>query len=201
MGIGAVAEPLVVVTLLVCGAWVNRNVAYAFTIGRGRRRASRDIEDVEDPPFSPASFVSGDSLLSTSQPGSPTLPVLKTPCKWRERELKFGSFKTTIHSPDSRQFKDRWWSRVMRKFPFLQEVFYWILIYWVRDAQAKEVCSSALTSSPYSILRPRVACRQPDPGADVYCLGVSTRTRIYCRHTGRIHGRCRATPCPAGHSS
>jgi hypothetical protein len=137
-GIGAVLEPLVVVTLLVGGTYINRNASYKFRIGRRRRttysKATTEGADVEDLPGSRSSLESGgsgDPLLDSSQPSSPNLLAVDQTAPWRERELRLWTFRTIVRTPNSRQFKDRWFSRVLRKFPFMQEAFYWALIYWV----------------------------------------------------------------------
>ena len=134
-------EPLVVVTLLVGGTYVNRNASFRF-FGKNRRRTTpsklategADIEDFPGSPGSRSSLESGnsaDALLNGSQPGSPSLLAVDHTSPWRERELKLWTFRTVVRTPNSRQFKDRWFSRVLRKFPFMQEAFYWALIYWV----------------------------------------------------------------------
>ncbi|KAF2434013.1 integral membrane protein [Tothia fuscella] len=119
MGVGAVLEPAVVVGLLFGGTYLNRNTSYKFT-WRARAR--------------PASWDSDDPLLS-NRSSSETNPLSllsdNVDPKWRTRELQLFGFRRNVASPNSRQFKDRWFSRVIKKFPFLQEAFYWALIYWV----------------------------------------------------------------------
>ncbi|KAH6642072.1 integral membrane protein [Boeremia exigua] len=119
MGIGAVAEPLVVVTLLFGGTWVNRNKEYKL-FGRGRDHASSPRSSSPDSESGRSSH-STDSLLA----GVDEVP------KWRTRELKIFGYRTEVTSPNSRRFKDYFLSRLLRKFPFLVEAWYWALIYWV----------------------------------------------------------------------
>lgn len=155
MGIGAVLEPLVVVTLLFGGTYINRNASYKLRF-RARRttttpsKASTEGADLENVPASPASFESGDPLIDGSQPGSPSLLAVDPTSPWRERELRVWKFRTTIKTPNSRQFKDRWFSRVLRKYPFMQEAFYWALIYWVR--------SNARSAKPPLVLEKEKMC-------------------------------------------
>lgn len=157
MGVGAVIEPLVVVSLLFGGTYFNRNTSYKFT-WRARRRtqprpavASDEEEDVfVDAPGSPGSWASEDALLSSrssSDSGSHSLLVNMDPT-WRKRELQLWGFKRSVVTPNSRQFRDRWFSRVIRKFPFLQEAFYWALIYWVCTFGFSSISSSADGTSP-----------------------------------------------------
>lgn len=119
MGIGAVAEPLVVVTLLFGGTWVNRNKDYKL-FGRRRNQASSP-RSVSPDSESGRSSSSSDSLLA----GVDEVP------KWRTRELRVFGFSKEVTSPNSRRFKDYFLSRLLKKFPFLVEAWYWALIYWV----------------------------------------------------------------------
>jgi hypothetical protein len=120
MGIGAVAEPLVVVTLLFGGTWVNRNKDYKL-FGR-RRDTSSPRSSSPDSESGRSSLSSGDSLLA----GVDEVP------KWRTRELRIFGFRAEVTSPNSRRFRDYFLSRLLKKFPFLVEAWYWALIYWVR---------------------------------------------------------------------
>jgi uncharacterized membrane protein len=38
---------------------------------------------------------------------------------------------TTVHTPNSSRFANHWHSRVLHKFPFLMEMFYWIITYFI----------------------------------------------------------------------
>lgn len=142
MGIGAVLEPLVVITLLFGGTYVNRNASYNLRLRSRRKSRSKAASEngyVEDLPGTPSSLESGDPLLSASEPSSPTLLAVDQTAPWRERELRICNFATTVRTPNSKQFKHRWFSRVLRKFPFLQEAFYWALIYWVCSLSLRSV--------------------------------------------------------------
>jgi hypothetical protein len=120
MGIGAVAEPLVVVTLLFGGTWVNRNKDYKL-FGRRRNNASSPRSTSPDSESGRSSISSSASLLGD---------IDEVP-KWRTRELQFFGLRKEVTSPNSRRFKDYFLSRLLRKFPFLVEAWYWALIYWV----------------------------------------------------------------------
>lgn len=119
MGIGAIAEPLVVVTLLFGGTWVNRNKEYKLFGRRAELVASSRSSSPDSESGHPA--VSSESLLA----GVDEVP------KWRTREIRILGFRTEVASPNSRRFKDYFLSRLLRKFPFLVEAWYWALIYWV----------------------------------------------------------------------
>jgi hypothetical protein len=120
MGVGAFMEPLVVVTLLFGGTWVNRNTDYRLF---GRRTPSSQS------PLS-ASPTSESDRFSFSSSASLLGGVEEVP-KWRKREIRAFGMRKQVTSPNSKRFKDYFLSRLLRKFPFLVEAWYWALIYWV----------------------------------------------------------------------
>ncbi|KAG7143503.1 hypothetical protein HYQ45_000295 [Verticillium longisporum] len=134
MGIGAAAEPLVVVTLLFGGAWFNRSIGrddtYDIqgwtdeTVGQSEIKKSDD----HGSPRQSGSMTpkSEDSFLSSS----PTLGLLEEPLR-RVRKIKFLKYERHITTPNTRIHQNRLLSRLLRKFPFLVEAWYWALIYWV----------------------------------------------------------------------
>lgn len=127
MGVGAFIEPLVVVGLLFGGTWVNRDTQYQL-FGSSPRRPSRLARD-----GSPDSIESGlESPRSADGLLSPRSPSPFSESSWRKRELRFLGFTRTVTSPNTGVFRDRFLSRLLRKLPFLVEVWYWALIYWVR---------------------------------------------------------------------
>jgi hypothetical protein len=121
MGAGAFIEPLVVVTLLFGGTWVNRNTEYRLF---NRRRIYTHSPRSSSPS---SSIESGRSSLSSSV----SLLSQDDEPKWRVREINIMRFKKEVVSPNTRQFQDYFLSRVLKKFPFLVEAWYWALIYWV----------------------------------------------------------------------
>ncbi len=148
MAIGAVLEPLIVVSLLTFGTVVNRNKNRTFT-SRSPFTSSRpepwqhlkysqdtDDEDVENgkdrdeklthiPPTLSRSSSSSDSTLAEDL-------ASKAPSKWRRRKLRFMGWEREVTTPNTEIFRDRLLSRVLQRLPFLVEVWYWALIYWVR---------------------------------------------------------------------
>lgn len=150
MGFGAVAEPLVVISLLGGGTLANRDTSTTLSSRRGRgdwqkldsvgpstpRRSTNDFDEevamrdsFEDPGLlSPAhsnrSSSSATLLDSDEDEGGDG--------RWRRRTFKLWKFQRTVMTPNTRVFEDRLLSRVLRKFPFLVEAWYWALIYWVR---------------------------------------------------------------------
>ncbi|RFU33759.1 hypothetical protein B7463_g2546, partial [Scytalidium lignicola] len=110
-GIGAVAEPLVVIFLLFGGTWINRDFDPGRKSLQAYRRASQE-DDLESRSSSP-------SLLVTQEP------------HWRTQSLHFFGWQKEVVTPNTRKFKGYLLSRLLEKFPFLVECWYWALIYWV----------------------------------------------------------------------
>jgi hypothetical protein len=130
-GLGAVLEPALVIGLLFGGTWINRNKNYKFVWReRSRTHAPEVVIDEENVPESPRSWTTDDALLQEKL-NSDLLSPIGTHAKWRMRELKLFGFRRSVLTPNSRVFEDTRLSRVVRKMPFMQEVWYWGLIYWV----------------------------------------------------------------------
>tara|TARA_R110002003_G_scaffold135_6_gene12547 strand:- start:306 stop:764 length:459 start_codon:yes stop_codon:yes gene_type:complete len=120
MGAGAFIEPLVVVTLLFGGTWVNRNTDYR--LFNWRRVYSRSS--------SPASSI--DSGRSSPSSTASLLSQIDEEPKWRTRVISILGIRKEVVSPNTKQFQEYFLSRLLKKFPFLVEAWYWALIYWVR---------------------------------------------------------------------
>jgi hypothetical protein len=100
----AYLEPLIVFTILTAGVVVNR----------------RRSPPAGDGTWSPTSSPSAEGLLS---------PSINEP-QYRERKF----FGRRIQSRNTARWKNTLASRLLRKFPFLVEVWYWLLVYWVSFA-------------------------------------------------------------------
>lgn len=131
MGIGAVLEPLIVVTLLFGGAWINRATEYSFAGRNGRWQS--EANDSRDPEKDRSFYdVPGMQAVSSKHRSmSPSLLPLQEN-RWRKRELRVFGYRKTVETPNTAVFSNRFLSRVLHKFPFLVEAWYWALIYWVR---------------------------------------------------------------------
>jgi hypothetical protein len=140
MAVGAFLEPLVVVTLLFGGAWFNRNKDYNFWEGTqgwaGISTSHKRRDDVEIKRSS-SDTASPRSPIWNSGSSSPTLSA-DDESPWnltsRRRKIQFLGYKRIVTTPNTLVFKDRFLSRVLQKFPFLVEAWYWALIYWVGRA-------------------------------------------------------------------
>lgn len=121
-----------VVTLLFGGAWVNRERDVARSISRSGsfpvtpRESS--FADEESGPLYAKPF---DDETEHIRSHSPSL-LAEQEHKWRKRSIGVFSWKTELITPNTAVFKTRLLSRLLRKFPFLVECWYWALVYWVR---------------------------------------------------------------------
>ncbi|KAJ5555436.1 hypothetical protein N7535_007871 [Penicillium sp. DV-2018c] len=128
MGAGAIIEPLVVVTLLFGGTWINRAVGLPQSRSYNRR-SSTDLPRAA----SSDSLESGYSTPSTkdgllrSRSCSPSKAIEDG---WHKRQVGILGLTFEVSSPNTIVFQDRLLSRLLRKFPFLVECWYWALVYW-----------------------------------------------------------------------
>ncbi|PYI25951.1 hypothetical protein BP00DRAFT_430780 [Aspergillus indologenus CBS 114.80] len=130
MGAGAILEPLTVIVLLFGGTWINRSTG-SFPPRRPRRTSNVVSRD-----SSPGAIESGvstptvkDTLLNRRSSSSLSLPQIGQ-TGWRKRQIGFFNSTFEVTSPDTTVFHDRLLSRLLRKFPFLVECWYWALVYW-----------------------------------------------------------------------
>ena len=129
MAIGAIVEPLVVITFLAGGVWINR------------RKPSKPCRWQRDTGYS--TLFSTSNLLEPSRvdpddpddclpPRSWSPSLLHRPENhWHTRQLRILSFQFKATTPNTAVFGDCLLSRVLRRFPFLVECWYWALVYWV----------------------------------------------------------------------
>jgi hypothetical protein len=127
-GVGAVAEPLVVISLLFGGTWINRD----FNPGRSRRRPV-DQRCISEDDLEHGGKSNRDDLVDNpidSRSTSPSLLASEEP-RWRKRTLGVWGVRKQVTTPNTRRFRGYFLSRLLEKFPFLVECWYWALIYWV----------------------------------------------------------------------
>lgn len=131
MGVGAVLEPLIVVTLLLGGAWINRATEYSFAGRNGRRQS--ETNDTRDAERDRSLYdVPGMRAVSSKNRSTPPSLLPSQENSRRKRELRLFGYSKAVETPNTAVFKNRFLSRVLHKFPFLVEAWYWALIYWVR---------------------------------------------------------------------
>lgn len=125
MGVGAILEPLVVIVLLFGGTWINRSKQSI-----SRRCRWQGSSPYQSRPCSPD--VSDSDEDGTLNPRSWSPSLLHIPDdRWRKRQIRIFSSRFQVTTPNTEVFRDRLLSRVLRKFPFLVECWYWALVYWV----------------------------------------------------------------------
>jgi hypothetical protein len=139
MGAGAFLEPLAVVVLLFGGAWINRSPDSLS--GTKSPLSSSFVEDDSDVPELPlarqvdsedALDIEKQHISKSKRSLSPSL-LPSQEDKWREREIRILGlgYRKVVQTPNTAVFRNRLLSRILHKFPFLVEAWYWALIYWV----------------------------------------------------------------------
>lgn len=129
MAVGAILEPLVVVFLLTGGVWINRSKSP--TLCRWQR------DNGYPAPSSTSGLLESGQIDPSESDGflpprawSPSL-LHRHEDHWHTRQLGILSFRFEVTTPNTAVFEDRLLSRVLRRFPFLVECWYWALVYWV----------------------------------------------------------------------
>ncbi|KAF1345932.1 integral membrane protein [Delphinella strobiligena] len=123
MGVGAFIEPFVVLSLLSLGTWLNRTSSSTPLSMRPYHSSKR--EDSPNGPESGATSPSGEAHNLLKEPAS----TEHVQSSWRRRDFCFGLKQ--VWTPDTKVFESRFLSRLLFRFPFLVEVWYWALVYWV----------------------------------------------------------------------
>lgn len=134
-------EPLVVVVLLFGGAWINRATSvplrrksYLRTDYFPHRRSAdaprRSTDSALHSPTSKTGLLDDEDDDIERRPMSPSL-LAQEQERWHTRTIYLFGVKKEVVSPNTARFRNRFLSRVLRKFPFLAECWYWALVYWV----------------------------------------------------------------------
>ena len=130
MGVSLFLEPLVVVVLLFGGAWINRVTGFSFSTQKSQWQGYDPFEEAN------AAFQSYRTNGEPAKNKRRSLSSLLLPSQessWRERDIGILGLQRRICSPNTAIFQNRLLSRLLRKFPFLVECWYWALIYWVSE--------------------------------------------------------------------
>ncbi|EEP76677.1 conserved hypothetical protein [Uncinocarpus reesii 1704] len=138
MAVGAFLEPLVVVTLLFGGTWINRerDVARSYSRTSSLSNSPREspLSDEESGPPQPRLHTTDvkSPCLTGGQPRSqsPSLLAGHEQC-WRQRTIGLFSWRKEVITPNTAVFRNRLLSRLLHNFPFLVECWYWALVYWI----------------------------------------------------------------------
>lgn len=127
MGIGAFAEPFVVISLLAIGCYVNRETRDPTTmLVSASHKRDDSLESGGSSPSSEAGLLSPldrpihDAAARTDFQGH------------HVRTIQVFGWRKDLVTVNTRQFASRWFSRlIVHRKPFIVEVLYWALIYWV----------------------------------------------------------------------
>lgn len=136
MGAGAYLEPLVVIVLLFGGAWINRATDSTFYARNPRCDEKGDLPVARAISTNEDLDVEEIQLSPSERSLSPSL-FLSQENEWREREVRLFGYRRVIETPNTTVFRNRLLSRLLHKFPFLVEVWYWALIYWVGNSSLR----------------------------------------------------------------
>lgn len=140
MGADAFIEPLVVASILTAGVLINR-----------RRKDVSVLQSFRTEAYDAGGCDSygGGGRGSGSSSGTAT-PV--PPCsesQWRERRF----LGRTVRSRNTRVWRNTAASRFLAKFPFLVEVWYWLLVYWVGYTALKQASKAVHDADFFSLFR------------------------------------------------
>ena len=126
-----VLEPALIVCLLLGGTVANRRRRSGQSrLSLGYPRDDKSVSDLEDA----LSSEDEDSVYANNAapPSSDfSTTSLRDRQSWQTRNIGLFGWKRSIATPDTRQYRGYLMSRVLYRYPFLIEAWYWFLIYWV----------------------------------------------------------------------
>ena len=124
-------EPALIVCLLLGGTVANRRRRCGQSrLSLGSPRYETVISDLED-----ALSSEDEDCVSANDAAPPSSDFstisLRDRQSWRTRNIGIFGWKRSIATPDTRQYRGYLMSRMLYRYPFLIEAWYWFLIYWV----------------------------------------------------------------------
>lgn len=96
---------------------------YNFKLLGSRRRSQGLLDEDIDSARSSDDLLSRDYMIAGDDVSEDYMSTMKFPPKKRS------CCGTILYTPNSSRFADNIHSRIMQKFPFLMEMFYWIITY------------------------------------------------------------------------
>ena len=130
MGLSLFLEPLVVVMLLFGGAWINRVTDISFPTPKSQWQSYDPFQEANE---AFQRYRTNGELAKNKKRCLSSLLLPSQESSWRERDIRILGLQHRIWTPDTAIFQNRLLSRLLRKFPFLVECWYWALIYWVSE--------------------------------------------------------------------
>ena len=124
-------EPALVIFLLLGGTVANRRRRCGQSpLSLGSPRNGKPLSDLEDALSSEDedSVYANDAALPSPAYSTTSL---RDGQSWRTRNIGLFAWKRSIATPDTRQYRGYFISRMLYCYPFLIEAWYWFLLYWV----------------------------------------------------------------------
>ncbi|KAH8594930.1 hypothetical protein B0O99DRAFT_652438 [Bisporella sp. PMI_857] len=115
------AEPVMVASILVGSMVITRK--HGFQIFDRRRNGYRYLDGDPDSARSSDDLLARDWMIGRDDDSIDSYSTMKDPPKKRR------CCGTTIYTPNTSRFADHFHSRILQKYPFLIEMFYWIITY------------------------------------------------------------------------
>ena len=124
-------EPALIVCLLLGGTVANRRRG----CGRSRIRLGSPRDDHSIPSLEDALSSEDEDSVYANDAAAPSsifsTTSLEDRQRWRRRNIGILGWKRSIATPETRQYRGYFMSRMIYRYPFLIEAWYWFLIYWV----------------------------------------------------------------------
>ncbi|KAG9233949.1 hypothetical protein BJ875DRAFT_28395 [Amylocarpus encephaloides] len=129
------AEPIMVASILVGAMIINRRRGYRIFQRNTQYNLSNDDTDSTR---SSDDLLARDYMIDSDADSTEYMSTMKNPPK--KRRL----CGIILYTPNTSRFADHFHSRIMQRFPFLMEMFYWIITY------AFYRCTSVLSNALFS---------------------------------------------------
>jgi hypothetical protein len=122
MGFLGLGEPSIGTFVILFGAWLNRDKTFNPPLRTWLRWQTTDDFLLDEFDLEEASRALPSRIRSPSPSRNSS---------WRHRDLNLLNFTITVTTPNTYPFSNTLPSRVLRKFPYIIEIIYWVLIYSV----------------------------------------------------------------------
>ncbi|KAL5322466.1 hypothetical protein ACEPPN_010439 [Leptodophora sp. 'Broadleaf-Isolate-01'] len=133
------AEPIMVASILVGSMIITRRRGFRLLGGWGKKNGLLDDDADDDSARASDDLLAREYMFGQSGSWSEdSMATMKNPPKKRS------CCGAVIYTPNSSRFSNHLHSRIMQKFPFLMEMFYWIITY------AFYRCTSVMSQTIFS---------------------------------------------------
>lgn len=114
-----------VASILIASMVFNRRPGFRI-LDRRRRRRDGLLDDEPDSARSSDDLLTRDQMLANESDDDVSAETLSTVKNAPKKRKCCG---TVLYTPNTSRFADHFHSRIMQKFPFLMEMFYWIITF------------------------------------------------------------------------